>query len=99
MFKITKPGTWKIKVTSLASSPECSTPTLDKTWTIEVPKPSDWDDFVNSFGNIPTEVTSLTADVQAALADAGISTTVDPIKVLGGIIAIGGIFSYLLLRK
>jgi hypothetical protein len=99
MFKITKPGTWKVKVTSLASSSDCSTPELDKTWTIEAPKPSDWDDFVNSFGTIPTEVTALTSDVQAALAGAGISTTVDPIKVLGGIIAIGGIVSYLIFRK
>lgn len=97
MFKITRPGTWKVKVKTLASSSDCATPNLNKTWTINVPKPDDWDDFSRDIGEVPSEVSELTQEVQAGFASAGIQTEVDPIKVLTGIVVAGGLLTYLFL--
>jgi len=97
MFKVTRPGTWKVKVKTLASSSDCATPNLDKTWTINVPKPDGWDDFSRDIGEVPSEVSELTQEVQAGFASAGIQTEVDPIKLLTGIVVAGGLLTYLFL--
>lgn len=97
MFKITRPGTWKVTVKTLGSSSDCATPNLNKTWTINVPKPDGWDEFSRDIGEVPSEVSELTQEVQAGFASAGIQTDVDPVKVLTGIVVAGGLLTYLFL--
>jgi hypothetical protein len=97
MFKITRPGTWKVTVKSLSSSSDCATPTLNKSWTISVPKPDDWDSFSRDIGTIDPQVTGLTQEVQDGFSSLGVSAEVDPFKLLTGIVVGGGLLAYLIL--
>ena len=97
MFKITRPGTWKVTTKTLGSSSDCATPNLNKSWTINVPKPDGWDEFSRDMGEVPAQVSELTQDVQAGFASAGIQTEVDPLKVLTGIVVAGGLLTYMFL--
>ena len=96
-FKITKPGTWKVTVESLASHVECATPELDKTWTINVPKPSDWDESAPVIRTQTKDVKAITSEVNAKLKDLGIEEDTDPLTIFAGIVMAGGILTWGLL--
>lgn len=96
-FKITKPGTWKVTVESLSSHAECATPTLDESWTINVPKPSDWDDSAPVIQTQTENVKAITNEVNAQLKELGIKEGTDPLTIFAGIVLGGGILTYTLL--
>ena len=96
-FKITKPGTWKVTVESLASHAECATPELDKTWTINVPKPSDWDESAPVIRTQTKDVKAITSEVNAKLKDLGVEEDTDPLTIFAGIVVAGGILTWGLL--
>ncbi len=96
-FKITKPGTWKVTVESLASHAECATPELDKTWTINVPKPSDWDESAPVIRTQTKDVKAITSEVNAKLKDLGLEEDTDPLTIFAGIVVAGGILTWGLL--
>ena len=96
-FKITKPGTWKVTVESLASHAECGTPTLDKTWTIDVAKPADWDESAPVIETQTEDVKQITADVNTQLKELGIESDADPLAIFAGIVIGGGILTWGLL--
>jgi len=88
-FKITKPGKWVVTVKSLASHAECATPTLNKSWTINVPKPTDWDE---SAPVIETQSEQV-KEVSKQLELIGVKD-VDPLKVFAGVVIGGGLLVY-----
>ena len=96
-FKITKPGTWKVTVESLSSHAECATPTLDESWTINVPKPPDWDDSAPVIQTQTENVKAITNEVNAQLKELGIKEGTDPLTIFAGIVLGGGILTYTLL--
>jgi len=96
-FKITKPGTWKVTVESLSSHAECATPELDKTWTINVPKPADWDESAPVIQTQTEDVKAITTEVNAKLKDLGLKEGTDPLSIFAGIVIGGGILTWGLL--
>jgi len=96
-FKITKPGTWKVTVESLSSHAECATPELDKTWTINVPKPADWDESAPVIQTQTEDVKAITTDVNKKLKDLGLKEGTDPLTIFAGIVIGGGILTWGLL--
>jgi hypothetical protein len=90
-FKITKPGTWVVTVKSLASHAECATPTLNKSWTINVPKPADWDESAPVIETQSKEVKEVTAKVGKQLELVGFDDGVDPLTIFAGLALGGGI--------
>ena len=97
-FKITKPGTWKVTVESLASHAECGTPTLDKTWTINVSKPANWDEEAPVIETQTEDVKALTGDINTQLQDLGIESDLDPLTIFGGLVVGGGLLTYIMLQ-
>jgi hypothetical protein len=97
-FKITKPGTWIVTVKSLASHAECGTPALDKSWTINVPKPADWDESAPTIETQTEEVKEVTAQVGKQLELVGFNKDVDPLTVFAGIAIGGGLLVWGVLR-
>ena len=96
-FKITKPGTWKVTVESLASHAECATPTLEKTWTINVPKPSGWDESAPIIETQTENVKAITTQVNSQLKELGLQEGTDPLTIFAGIVIGGGILTFGLL--
>ena len=96
-FKITKPGTWKVTVESLSSHAECATPTLDETWTINVPKPAGWDDSAPVIQTQTEEVKAITNEINTQLKELGLKEDTDPLTIFAGIVLGGGILIYGLL--
>jgi len=96
-FKITKPGTWKVTVESLSSHAECATPKLDKTWTINVPKPSDWDESAPVIRTQTKDVKAITSEVNTKLKELGIDEGTDPLTIFAGLVLGGGILTFGLL--
>ncbi len=96
-FKITKPGTWKVTVESLASHAECGTPNLDKTWTITVPKPAGWDESAPVIETQSKDVKVITTQVNSQLKELGLKEGTDPLTIFAGIVIGGGILTWGLL--
>lgn len=96
-FKITKPGTWKVTVESLASHAECGTPTLDKTWTINVSKPAGWDVSAPVIETQTEDVKVITTQINTQLEELGIKEGTDPLTIFAGIVIGGGILTWGLL--
>ena len=96
-FKITKPGTWKVTVESLSSHAECATPELDKTWTINVPKPAGWDDSAPVIRTQTKDVKAITSEVNTKLKELGVKSDTDPLTIFAGIVMAGGILTWGLL--
>tara|TARA_B100000683_G_scaffold153776_1_gene148634 strand:- start:5480 stop:6739 length:1260 start_codon:yes stop_codon:yes gene_type:complete len=96
-FKITKPGTWRVTVESLSSHAECATPTLDKTWTINVPKPAGWDESAPTIQTQTQEVKAITTEINSQLKQLGIKEGTDPLTIFAGIVIGGGILTFGLL--
>lgn len=96
-FKITKPGTWKVTIASLASHAECATPKLDKTWTITVPKPAGWDESAPIIQTQTEDVKAITAEVNTKLKELGLKEGTDPLTIFAGIVIGGGILTWGLL--
>ena len=96
-FKITKPGTWKVTVESLSSHAECATPTLDESWTINVPKPAGWDDSAPVIQTQTEEVKAITNEINTQLKELGLKEGTDPLTIFAGIVVGGGILIYGLL--
>ena len=96
-FKITKPGTWKVTVESLASHAECGTPTLDKTWTIDVSKPAGWDESAPNIETQTKDVKVITTQVNSQLKELGLKEGTDPLTIFAGIVIGGGILTFGLL--
>lgn len=96
-FKITKPGTWKVTVESLSSHAECATPELDKTWTINVPKPAGWDDSAPVIRTQTKDVKAITSEVNTKLKELGVEEDTDPLTIFAGIVMAGGILTWGLL--
>jgi hypothetical protein len=84
-------------VESLASHAECATPELDKTWTINVPKPSDWDESAPVIRTQTKDVKAITSEVNAKLKDLGVEEDTDPLTIFAGIVVAGGILTWGLL--
>jgi len=97
-FKITKPGVWKVTVKSLASHAECATPNLDESWTINVPKPADWDESAPVIETQTEEVKEVMAKVDNQLELVGFEGGTDPLKVFAGIVVVGGLLTWGVLR-
>ena len=96
-FKITKPGMWKVTISSLASHAECATPNLDKTWNINVPKPADWDESAPIIETQTENVKALTSAVNEQLEALGLKEGTDPLTIFAGIVIGGGILTWGLL--
>ena len=96
-FKITKPGIWVVTIKSLSSHAECATPTLDQSWTINVPKPADWDDSAPIIETQTEEVKEVMAKVDNQLELVGFEGGTDPLKVFAGIVVVGGLLTWGLL--
>jgi len=93
-FKITKPGVWKVTVKSLSSHAECATPNLDESWTINVPKPADWDDTAPVIETQTEEVKEVLAKVDNQLELVGFESGTDPLTVFAGIVVVGGLLTW-----
>ena len=93
-FKITKPGTWKVTIASLASHAECATPNLDKTWTIDVPKPAGWDESAPIIQTQTEDVKAITSEVNTKLKALGLKEGIDPLTVFAGIVIGGGVLTW-----
>ena len=96
-FKITKPGTWRVTVESLSSHAECATPTLNKTWTINVPKPAGWDESAPTIQTQTQEVKAITTEINSQLKQLGIKEGTEPLTIFAGIVIGGGILTFGLL--
>ena len=97
-FKITKPGVWKVTVKSLSSHAECATPNLDESWTINVPKPADWDESAPVIETQTEEVKEVMAKVDNQLEIIGFESGTDPLTVFAGIVVVGGLLTWGVLR-
>ena len=82
---------------SLASHAECGTPTLDKTWTIDVSKPAGWDESAPNIEPQTKDVKVITTQVNSQLKELGLKEGTDPLTIFAGIVIGGGILTFGLL--
>ena len=92
-YYITQPGLWTINITPLASG-KCSKPSYAYQWTLEVPKPADWDELVAI-----NPVQAMSTNVSQVLQDAGLPFYLSPVAIVGVASLVGGVLIYKIYKK